>query len=87
MTTKKTTKKAATKAPKTEDKDVQKDSKDSSEILETLRSIKTKFGDDSIMTLDESKKVDIEAIPSGSIGLDDALGIAGYPRGRIVEIY
>ncbi len=46
-------------------------------IAETLRSIKTKFGDDSIMTLDESKKVDIDAIPSGSVGLDDALGIGG----------
>ncbi len=56
-------------------------------IAETLRSIKTKFGDDAIMTLDESKKVDIDAIPSGSIGLDDALGIGGYPRGRILEIF
>ncbi len=56
-------------------------------IAETLRSIKTKFGDDSIMTLDESKKVDIDAIPSGSVGLDDALGIGGYPRGRILEIF
>lgn len=57
------------------------------EILETIRSIKTKFGDESIMTLDETKKVDIDSIPSGSIGLDDSLGIGGYPRGRIVEIY
>lgn len=57
------------------------------DIVETLRSIKTKFGDDSIMTLDETKKVDIEAVPSGSIGLDDALGIGGYPRGRIIEIF
>ncbi len=61
--------------------------KDASQIAETLRSIKTKFGDDSIMTLDETKKVDIEAVPTGSIGLDDALGIGGYPRGRILEIY
>jgi recombination protein RecA len=56
-------------------------------IVETLRSIKTKFGDDAIMTLDETKKVDVEAISSGSIGLDDALGIGGYPRGRIIEIF
>jgi recombination protein RecA len=56
-------------------------------IAETLRSIKTKFGDEAIMTLDESKKVDIDAIASGSIGLDDALGIGGYPRGRIIEIF
>lgn len=60
---------------------------DMSDIAETLRSIKTKFGEDSIMTLDETKKVDIAVISSGSIGLDDALGIGGYPRGRILEIY
>lgn len=63
------------------------DKSDMSDIAETLRSIKTKFGDDSIMTLDETKKVDIEVISTGSIGLDDALGIGGYPRGRIIEIY
>jgi len=64
------------------------DKKDSiNDIAETLRSLKTKFGDDAIMTLDQSKKVDIDSVPSGSIGLDDALGIGGYPRGRIVEIY
>ena len=57
------------------------------DISETLRSIKTKFGNEAIMTLDESKKVDVDVIPSGSIGLDDALGIGGYPRGRILEIY
>ena len=57
------------------------------QIAETLRSIKTKFGDDSIMTLDGTKKVDIEAVPTGSIGLDDALGIGGFPRGRVIEIY
>jgi len=61
--------------------------KDMDSIAETLRSIKTKFGNDSIMTLDESKRVDVEVVPTGSIGLDDALGIGGYPRGRILEIY
>jgi recombination protein RecA len=62
-------------------------SKDLDSIAETLRSIKTKFGNDAIMTLDESKRVDVEVVPTGSIGLDDALGIGGYPRGRILEIY
>ncbi len=56
-------------------------------IEETLRAIKTKFGNDAIMTLDESKRVDVDAISSGSIGLDDALGIGGFPRGRIIEIF
>jgi recombination protein RecA len=60
---------------------------DVSDIAETLRSIKTKFGDEAIMTLDETKKVDVESVSSGSIGLDDALGIGGYPRGRIIEIF
>lgn len=63
------------------------ETKGASDLAETIRSIKTKFGDESIMTLGESKKVDIDAIPTGSIGLDDALGIGGFPRGRIIEIY
>ena len=60
---------------------------DNSQILDTLRAIKTKFGDDSIMTFGEGQRVDIDVVPTGSIGLDDALGIGGLPRGRIVEIY
>jgi len=61
--------------------------KDASEISSALNAIKSKFGDDSIMTLGETAHVDIDAIPSGSIGLDSALGIGGYPRGRILEIF
>ncbi len=76
----------AKKTTKTEDTE-QTGTKGGNEILETIRSIKTKFGDDSIMTLAETKHVDVEAIPSGSIGLDEALGIGGYPRGRILEIF
>jgi recombination protein RecA len=79
-----TAKKTAKKATPTE---TTGDKKGSNEILETIRSIKTKFGDEAIMTLAETKHVDVEAVSSGSIGLDDALGIGGYPRGRIVEIY
>ncbi len=61
--------------------------KDMSAIDAAIREIKTKFGDDAIMKLGEAPKVDIDAIPSGSIGLDWALGIGGYPRGRILEIF
>ena len=61
--------------------------KDRPDISETLRSIKTKFGDEAIMTLGETKKVNVDAVPTGSIGLDEALGIGGFPRGRIIEIY
>ena len=56
-------------------------------IEDTLREIKTKFGDDAIMKLGEKPHVDIDAIPTGSIGLDAALGVGGIPRGRIIEIF
>lgn len=39
------------------------------------------------MKLGERKAVDVEVIPSGSLLLDQALGIGGYPKGRIIEIY
>jgi recombination protein RecA len=58
-----------------------------SDLAETLRSLKTKFGDEAIMTLSDSRKVDVDTIPTGSIGLDEALGIGGMPRGRIIEIF
>ncbi len=88
MSAKKTAKK---KAPKTKDTDTASAPPEKAyegvDISETLKSIKTKFGDDSIMTLGESKKVDVDVVPTGSIGLDEALGIGGLPRGRIIEIY
>lgn len=59
----------------------------SSNIEDTLQAIKTKFGDDAIMKLGEKPKVNINAISTGSVGLDAALGIGGLPRGRIVEIF
>jgi len=57
------------------------------DVRDTIDAIKTKFGEESIMTLGERPRVDVAAIPTGSIGLDHALGIGGLPRGRIVEIY
>jgi recombination protein RecA len=57
------------------------------DIERALSEIKTKFGDDSIMMLGATPKVDINAIPTGSIGVDWALGIGGIPRGRIIEIF
>lgn len=54
---------------------------------QVMRSIRDKFGDESIMSLDSKPAVDVEAIPTGSIGLDSALGIGGLPRGRIIEIF
>ena len=84
--TKKTAKKTTAKTPEKVTETPKAEKKDT-DITETLRSIKTKFGDDSIMTLDETKHVDIDSVSTGSVGLDDALGIGGYPRGRIIEIY
>lgn len=56
-------------------------------IEDTLKQIKGKFGDESIMKLGEQAKVDVSSISTGSIGLDYALGIGGLPRGRVIEIY
>jgi len=53
----------------------------------TLREIQTKFGEGAIMKLGDAPKVDIGVIPSGSMGLDYALGVGGFPRGRIIEIF
>ncbi len=56
-------------------------------IDSTLDEIRTKFGDDSIMKLGDKPRVDVNAISTGSIGLDAALGVGGLPRGRIIEIF
>jgi len=61
--------------------------KEASTIEEALKQIKTKFGEESIMRLGDRPRVDIDVIPTGSIGLDAALGIGGFPRGRIIEIF
>ncbi len=58
-----------------------------SRVQDAIKEIKTKFGDDSIMTLGEAPKVDVGVVPTGSIGLDAALGVGGMPRGRIIEIF
>ncbi len=52
-----------------------------------LKNIKKQFGDESIMILGEDHKKEIKKVSSGSLLLDDALGIGGYPLGRIIEIY
>ena len=61
---------------------------DREKSLETaLAQIERQFGRGAVMRLGEETRAPIEVIPSGSIALDAALGIGGYPRGRIVEIY
>ena len=53
----------------------------------TIANLNRRFGDGIIMKLGETTRLNIEAIPSGSLSLDLALGVGGIPRGRIVEIY
>ncbi len=56
--------------------------------LETaLAQIERQFGKGTVMRMGDQGVVAVEAIPSGSLALDSALGIGGYPRGRVVEIY
>ncbi|MEA3399013.1 MAG: recombinase RecA [Patescibacteria group bacterium] len=57
------------------------------EIEDTIKSIQTKFGEGAIMKLGDTPKVNIDAIPTSSIGLDMALGVGGVPRGRVIEIF
>ena len=56
-------------------------------LKQTLASIEKVYGKGSVMKLGEKPSLDIDVIPSGSICLDAALGIGGYPKGRIIEIY
>lgn len=56
-------------------------------ISGAIDQIKEKFGEGSIMKLGEARKMQVEAIPTGCLSIDMALGVLGVPRGRIVEIY
>lgn len=56
-------------------------------LKSVVDSMEEKFGEGVIMKLGDMPKVDVQAIPTGSVSIDIALGIGGVPRGRIVEIY
>jgi recombination protein RecA len=56
-------------------------------IVATVLQIEKHFGKGSIMTLGQNVKMDVPAIPTGSIALDIALGVGGIPRGRVTEIF
>ncbi len=56
-------------------------------VEETIKDLQSKYGEGVIMKLDEKPKVNVDVIPTGSLGLDIALGVGGMPRGRIIEIY
>ena len=56
-------------------------------LEDAFKQIEKQFGKGSIMKLGEKSLGDMEVISSGSISLDLALGVGGYPKGRIIEIY
>ena len=56
-------------------------------IEKTLKEIRKKFGEESIMIMGANERANVETFPSGSYLLDKALGIGGYPKGRIIEIF
>lgn len=54
---------------------------------EAISQIKQRFGEGAIMKLGEAKKMNVEAVPTGCLSLDLALGVGGVPRGRIIEVF
>ncbi|BEH90500.1 MAG: recombinase RecA [Turicibacter sp.] len=56
-------------------------------LMQALKSIEKQYGKGSVMKLGEKTDTRIEVISSGSLALDSALGVGGYPRGRVIEIY
>ena len=54
-------------------------------LAQVLADIEKQFGKGAIMKLGDQEKVEIEVVPSGSLSLDIALGVGGYPKGRIIE--
>ncbi|MBP3337396.1 MAG: recombinase RecA [Clostridia bacterium] len=66
-------------------KDVKESKKEALEAA--IEQIEKNFGKGSIMKMSENSIMDVEAIPSGALSLDLALGIGGFPKGRIIEIY
>ena len=68
-------------------KEIKKASGEKSKIDSVLDTIQEKYGEGTMMKLGDVPKVDVEAIPTGALSLDMALGIGGVPRGRVIEIY
>ena len=58
-----------------------------SQLDELMESLQSKFGEGAVMRLGDRKRVKVETVSTGSFSLDLALGVGGFPKGRIVEIY
>jgi len=65
----------------------EKDNDKNKELDSLLSSLRDKFGEGAVMKLGDVKKVDVAVVPTGSFSLDLALGVGGFPRGRIVEMF
>jgi recombination protein RecA len=65
----------------------QKKKEEKEDLQEAVAEIKQRFGEGAIMKLQEVRAVDVDVIPTGSISINQALGVGGIPRGRVVEIY
>src|SRR5438552_3302084 len=74
-------------AGKEKDKFMADDKERGKAIEAALAQIDKQFGKGSIMRLGSREKVDVPAIPTGSLSLDAALGVGGVPRGRVIEIF
>ena len=67
-------------------KETQINNKDKA-LEEVMAQIEKQFGKGAIMKLGSEEHIQVEATPSGSLNLDIALGVGGYPKGRIIEIF
>ena len=72
---------------KTTKKQLSEDDKKDLALADAISQIEKQFGKGSVMRLGDRVAVDMDVIPTGSLTLDAALGIGGYPKGRIIEIY
>lgn len=64
-----------------------KDVKREQALNDAIKQIEKHFGKGSVMKLGDHSSIDVDVIPTGSLSLDIALGVGGYPKGRIIEIY
>ena len=65
----------------------EKENLNANALDETLKQIQKLYGKGAVMRLGDRETVDVDAIPSGSLLIDEALGVGGYPKGRIIEIF
>ncbi|MFA6407581.1 MAG: recombinase RecA [Candidatus Paceibacterota bacterium] len=64
-----------------------KGSEDAKDLESLMESLQSRFGEGSVMKLGEKSAMKVEAIPTGSFSLDLALGVGGFPKGRVIEIF